>query len=143
MTQTCVYPDVCLGIAHVSGKVPSLGTRGLVDTQCICPFRPTDSLGRKGQIHCVSTRPLVPREGLYQIHGQSLNTHRGKHRSGGAQSSRETPFREWDFAFRESLLISESCSENTPELSQSSWAVAVLEWSCSTSVVENAHQAAD
>ena len=61
--QTCVYPDVCLGIAHVSGKVPSLGTRGLVDTQCICPFRPTDSLGRKGQIHCVSTRPLVPREG--------------------------------------------------------------------------------
>ena len=29
--------------------------------------------------------PLVPREGLYQIHWQSLNTHRGKHRSGGAQ----------------------------------------------------------
>ena len=41
--QTGVYPDVCLGIAHVSGK------------------------------------------GLYQIHGQSLNTHRGKHRSGGAR----------------------------------------------------------
>ena len=36
------------------------------DTLRICPF------------------PLVPREGLYQIHGQSLNTHRGKHRSGGA-----------------------------------------------------------
>ena len=34
---------------------------------------------------CISTRALVPREGLYQIHGQSLNTHRGKHRSGGAQ----------------------------------------------------------
>ena len=67
-----------------AGKDPSLGTRGLVDRQCICPFRPTDSLGRKGQIHCVSARPLVPREGLYQIHGQSLNTHRGKHRSGGA-----------------------------------------------------------
>ena len=50
------------------------------------PFRPTDSLGRKGQIHCGSARPLVPREGLYQIHGQSLNTHRGKHRSGGAQT---------------------------------------------------------
>ena len=28
---------------------------------------------------------LVPREGLYQIHVQSLNTHRGKHRSGGAR----------------------------------------------------------
>ena len=39
-------------------------------------------------MHCVSARPLVPREGLYQIHGQSLNTHRGKHRSGGAQSFR-------------------------------------------------------
>ena len=48
-------------------------------------FSPTDCLGRKQQIHCVSTRPLVPGEGLYQIHGQSLNTHRGKHRSGGAQ----------------------------------------------------------
>ena len=49
-----------------------------LDTQCICPFCPTDSLGRKGQIHCVSARHLVPREGLYQIHGHSLNTHRGK-----------------------------------------------------------------
>ena len=29
---------------------------------------------------------LVPREGLYQIHGQSLNTHRGKHRSGDART---------------------------------------------------------
>ena len=29
--------------------------------------------------------PRVPGEGLYQIHGQSLNTHRGKHRSGDAQ----------------------------------------------------------
>ena len=54
-------------------------------TMCL-PFRPTDSLGRKGQIHRVSARPLFPGEGLYQIHGQSLNTHWGKHRSGGAQS---------------------------------------------------------
>ena len=23
--QTCVYPDVCLGIAHVSGKLPLSG----------------------------------------------------------------------------------------------------------------------
>ena len=48
----------------------------------LSPYR---FLGRKGQIHCVSTGPLVPGEGLYQIHAQSLNTHRGKHRSGGAQ----------------------------------------------------------
>ena len=35
-------------------------------------------------------------------------------------TSCETPFREWDFAFREFFLNSESCSENTPEPSQSS-----------------------
>ena len=35
-------------------------------------------------------------------------------------SSRETPFREWDFSFRELFLSSESCSENTPELTQRS-----------------------
>ena len=45
---------------------------------------PKEPVGRKGQIYSVSARPLVPGEGLYQIHGQSLNTHRGKHRSGGA-----------------------------------------------------------
>ena len=64
------------------------------------------SLGKgKGQIHNVSALfalqipwcersryimylpfSLVPREGLFQIHGQALNTHRGKHRSGGARS---------------------------------------------------------
>ena len=38
--QTCVYPDVCLRIAHLSGKVPSLGTRGLVDTQLYLPLSP-------------------------------------------------------------------------------------------------------
>ena len=47
--QTCVYPDVCLGIAHVSGKAPSPGTGGLADTQCICPFRPKESVGEKGR----------------------------------------------------------------------------------------------
>ena len=62
--ETCVYPDVCLGLAHVSGKVPLSGQGGLADTQCICPFRPKESVGQKGQMHCVSTRPLVPREGL-------------------------------------------------------------------------------
>ena len=84
----CAPPNLCLSRCVFRDCPciwwsPSLGTRGPVDTQCICTFRPTDSLGRKGQIHCVSARPLVRGEGLYQIHGQSLNTHRGKHRSGG------------------------------------------------------------
>ena len=61
------------------------------------PLSPYRFLGRKGgrYIHCVSTRlrPLVPREGLYQIHGQSLNTHRGKHRSGGARSGQCLAFK--------------------------------------------------
>ena len=36
-------------------------------------------------------------------------------------SSHETPFREWDFSFSENYFLnSESCSENTLELSQSS-----------------------
>ena len=70
--------------------------------RCICPFRPTVPWGERGQIHCVSTRPLVPREGLYQIHGQSLNTHRGKHRSGGAQlgNSFQTLARKQFFRYR-------------------------------------------
>ena len=38
------------------------------------------------QTLCVSTRSLVPGEVLYRIHRQSLNTHQGKHRSGGAQN---------------------------------------------------------
>ena len=51
---------MCLGIALcIWYQPPSLGTRGLVDTQCICPFRPKGSVGRKGQIPCVSARPLV------------------------------------------------------------------------------------
>ena len=80
--QTRVDLDVCLGMLPMYLVKSLSGTRSLVDTQCICPFRPKESVGRKGQIHCVSARPLVPREGLYQIHGQSLNTHQGEHRSG-------------------------------------------------------------
>ena len=38
-----------------------------------------------GQTLCESTRPLLPEEALYQIHRESLNTHRGEHRSGSAQ----------------------------------------------------------
>ena len=40
--------------------------------------------GEKGRCNVYLPDPLS-REGLYQIHGQSLSTHRGKHRSGGAQ----------------------------------------------------------
>ena len=36
--QTCVYPDVCLGIADVSGKAPLSGHGKRADTLCICPF---------------------------------------------------------------------------------------------------------
>ena len=42
--------------------------------------------GEKGRyIVYLLDLPLVLREGLDQTHGQPLNTHRGKHRSGGAQ----------------------------------------------------------
>ena len=86
--QACAYPDVCLRTDSVSGKAPLLG-------QCIwwmplpLPLCPKESVRAGGQTLCVSTRPLVPGEAVYRIHRQSLNTHththRGKHRSGGAQ----------------------------------------------------------
>ena len=82
---TCVYPDVCLGIGDVSGKVPLPGIRSLVDTQRFClatlqiPWEEEEAGG-------VSTRYLAPGGGLYQIQCHSVNTHRGKHRLGGAQS---------------------------------------------------------
>ena len=53
-------------------------------TKCL-PCRPTDSLGRGGR-GGVSARYLTPGGGLSQMQCQSVNTHRGKHRSGGAQS---------------------------------------------------------
>ena len=57
------------------------------------PFRPKESVGRKGRYIVYLPFSLVPREGLYQIHGQSLNTHRGKHRSGGSQDHQSPPKR--------------------------------------------------
>ena len=61
-------PDLCLPRCVFRDcpciwSSPSPGTRGLVDTQCICPFRPKESVGRKGQMHCVSTRPPCPGRG--------------------------------------------------------------------------------
>ena len=61
--QACVYPDVCLGIAHVSGKAPLSGQGKGADTQCICPSRPKEIVGRKGQIHCVSALFPCPERG--------------------------------------------------------------------------------
>ena len=57
---------------------------------CLVDAPPPSSLSQgicraAGQTFCVSTRPLVLGEVLYRIHRQSLNSHRGKHRSGGAQ----------------------------------------------------------
>ena len=63
--QTCVYPDVCLGIAHVSGKAPLAGQGGLADTQCICPFRPKESVGQKGaDTLCIYHAPCPERGAL-------------------------------------------------------------------------------
>ena len=61
--QTCVYPDVCLGIDRVSGKAPCSGTRGLVDTPSICPAHPTDSWGGRGRGRGVYQIPC-PRRGF-------------------------------------------------------------------------------
>ena len=80
-----VYPDVCLGIAHVSGKAPLSGQGKRADTQCTCPFCTKESVGQKGQIHCVSALFPCPERGALPDTWQSLNTHRGKHRSGGAR----------------------------------------------------------
>ena len=85
---------MCLGIAHLSGKVPLSGQGVWQIHNASAPCALQIPWGEKGQMHCVSARPLVPREGLYQIHGQSLNTHRGKHRSGGAQRIEKIQSRE-------------------------------------------------
>ena len=53
-------------------------------TKCL-PSRPADSLGQRGR-GGASTRFIAPGGGLYQIQCQSVNTHRGKHRPGGARS---------------------------------------------------------
>ena len=75
--QTCVYPDVCLA------------ARGLVDTQSVCP--PALQIAwDKEEWGGASTKDIAAGGGLYQIQCQSVNTHRGKHRPGGA---RFKPFR--------------------------------------------------
>ena len=83
--QTCVYPDVCLGIAHVSGKAPLPG-QGKREIHNVSALSPYTFLGAKRADTLYLPFSLVLGEGLYQIHGQSLNTHRGKHRSGGTQN---------------------------------------------------------
>ena len=46
--QTCVYPDVCLGIAHVSGKIPLPGQGEKGRYTMYLPFSPYRFLGAKG-----------------------------------------------------------------------------------------------
>ena len=80
--QTCVDPDVCLGIAHVSGKASrdkGFGRYTMylpLSPQGICRAKRADTL-------CIYQTPCPERGTLPD--GQSLNTHQGKHRSGGAQ----------------------------------------------------------
>ena len=64
--QACVYPDACLRSDIESGKPPP-------------------SWGKVSGGHPSPFLFLVLGEALYQIHRQSLNTRRGKHRSRGAQ----------------------------------------------------------
>ena len=71
--QACAFPNVCLP----TDIAPSSFSQG------ICRAG--------GQTLCVSTRPLVPGEAFYRIHRQSLNTHRGTHRSGGCPFVRNGP----------------------------------------------------
>ena len=78
-----MFPGTKTGTRAHSPKPPFYETALLFPLECLAWAPPDLCLPR---CHCVSARPLVPREGLSQIHGQSLNTHRGKHRSGGALS---------------------------------------------------------
>ena len=60
---------------------PSLGTRGLADIRCICPFCPKESVGRKGQIYWTPCpeRGILPDTWAIPKHTS------GKHRSGGTK----------------------------------------------------------
>ena len=72
----CVY-----GLTLYLGKLPLLG-QGIWWIPLPLPLRPKESIGRQGRLFVYLPGPIVPGEALYRIHRQSLNTHRGKHRSG-------------------------------------------------------------
>ena len=77
--QTCVYPNVCLGIGKVSGKAILLG-QGVwqihKESVLLALQIPWDEEEGRG----VSTRYLIREGGLYQIQCQSPSTHGCKHR---------------------------------------------------------------
>ena len=78
-SQTCAYPYLCLGIDSVSKPLYRDKGSGRY-TKCL-PCSPFKFLATKAEGY----RYLFPGGGLYQIYCQSLNTHGGTHRSGGAQ----------------------------------------------------------
>ena len=49
--QTCVYPDVCLGIAHVSGKVPPSGQEVWQIHNVSAPFALQIPWGERGIVY--------------------------------------------------------------------------------------------
>ena len=63
--QTCVYPDVCLGIAHVSGKAP-LPAQGVWQIHNVSAlFALQESVGRKGaDTLCIYQTPCPGRGAL-------------------------------------------------------------------------------
>ena len=71
----------------------------------------TESCRAKGaDTLCICQTPC-PERGLYQIHGQSLNTHRGKHRSGGCPKSVGASTRDHEIAgFYEGVLDAKTIS---------------------------------
>ena len=60
--QTCVYPDVCLGIAHVSGKAPLSGQGVWQIHNVSAPFALQESCGAKGaDTLCICQTPCPER----------------------------------------------------------------------------------
>ena len=61
--QTCVYPDVCLGIAHVSGKTPLSG-QGVWQIHVSAPFALQIPWGEKGRYIVYLPDPLSRERGF-------------------------------------------------------------------------------
>ena len=78
-----VYPDMCVwGVPMYPVKSLSRD-KGSGRYTMYPPFSPYRLLRAKGaDALCICQSPC-PERGTYQIHGHSLNTHRGKHRSWG------------------------------------------------------------
>ena len=115
--QACVYSDACLRSDIISGKAPLLG-QGIWWTPLPHPL-PRRAAGQKLY---ESTRALALGEARYQIHRQSLNRHRVKHRSKGAQLSR----------------IRSDQSRSLDEQAPGQWAVGASGW-CHHSCPSAAH----